>query len=67
MTGQTNRDNYKSLYEEMKGDCNMMNKAVLDNIKLVDIVRNKVINEYGVVPKITAKRKNGKSVFTITV
>lgn len=45
----------------------MMNKAVLDNIKLVDIVRNKVINEYGVVPKITAKRKNGRSVFTITV
>lgn len=45
----------------------MMNKAVLGNVKLVNIVRNKVINEYGVVPKITAKRKNGKSVFTITV
>lgn len=44
-----------------------MNRVELDNIKLVEVVRGKIIKEYGVVPRITAKRKNGKSIFTITV
>lgn len=44
-----------------------MNRVELDNVRLVEIVRGKIIKEYGIVPKITAKRKNGKSIFTITV